>query len=220
MCLTDRRDGVHQCRKPLQRIVFTLHRDDDALRCHQRVEGQHVERRRAVNNDEVITVLYLCQQILEATFSLVHLQQFYFGSHQVAVCRQHVKACLWRSHSGLIKISLADQHIVNGVFQLSFIYTTSHGGIALRVHVDQQYFAFGSLQGCSQIDRSGCFSYATFLVGDCQYFCHLRHLRECQIVGFCINSISCRSPSQPGTDSGWLATTCQSADSSASSLSG
>src|SRR5690606_12784463 len=50
----DRGNGLRQCREPFEGVVLALHGNEDPLGCHQGIERQHVERRRAVDEDVVV----------------------------------------------------------------------------------------------------------------------------------------------------------------------
>ena len=46
---------LDQRRKPFERVVLALHRDQHAVGRNQRVHREHVQRRRAVDQDDVVT---------------------------------------------------------------------------------------------------------------------------------------------------------------------
>ena len=50
-------DGADQRRQPFERVVLALHRDQHALRRDQRVQREHVQRRRAVDEDDFVLVV-------------------------------------------------------------------------------------------------------------------------------------------------------------------
>src|SRR5690606_19372412 len=49
-------DGVEQLRKPLERVELALDRDQHGVRGRQGVEGQHAQRGRRVDQDEVVAI--------------------------------------------------------------------------------------------------------------------------------------------------------------------
>ena len=55
--LLDRPHRLEEMREPFEGVVFTLKRDQDRIGCHQRVQCQQPERRRAVQKDVIIQLL-------------------------------------------------------------------------------------------------------------------------------------------------------------------
>ena len=47
-------DGLHELGEALERVVLALERDQDRVRCGERVEGEQAQRRRAVDDDVVV----------------------------------------------------------------------------------------------------------------------------------------------------------------------
>src|SRR3990167_3240979 len=73
---------------------------------------------------------------------------------------------------GFADTALANQHVVNRVLKGVLVDTAAHGGVALRIEVDQQHAALGSHQRGRQVDAGSGLAHAAFLVGDCEYFSH------------------------------------------------
>jgi hypothetical protein len=46
------------------------------------------------------------------------------------------------------------------------VHARRHGRVALRIEIDQQYFALRRGKGSSEVDSGSGFADATFLVGD------------------------------------------------------
>ena len=56
--------------------------------------------------------------------------------------------------------------MIDGGRKLALVHAAAHGGIALRVKVNEQDAAPRSRQARAQIDAGGCLSDATLLIGD------------------------------------------------------
>jgi hypothetical protein len=92
-------DRVDQVGQAFERVVLALHRDDHAVRRAQAVQGQHRQRRRAVDQDEIVVGIDLGQRVLQAALAVVQLHHLDFGAGQLAIRGQHVEApaSRWRA---------------------------------------------------------------------------------------------------------------------------
>ena len=159
-------NGVDQIGQAFQRKVFTLHGHDHAMRCAQAVEREQRQRRRAVNQDEVVVVLDLGQRQLQALFAAVLGDQFHFGASQFAVGTEHVIAALLGRASCFLDAAFLQQYVVHAGVQIALVEVGSHGGIALRIQIDQQHALPDLGQSCRQVDGGGGFADTSLLVGD------------------------------------------------------
>lgn len=112
----------------------------------QGVDGQHVQRRRAVDEDVIVVLADRRQSITQAAFLHLHFQQCHFRSGQIAVGRQQLVATVFGKLHGLAQVAFADQHVVDRVLEGVLVDAAAHGRIALRVEVDQQHAALGRYQ--------------------------------------------------------------------------
>ena len=86
-------DGADQRRQPLERVVLALHRDEHALRGDQRVQREHVQRRRAVDEDDFVLVVDGLERVAQLELAARHgSQQADFGGGQVLVGRHEREA--------------------------------------------------------------------------------------------------------------------------------
>ncbi len=95
-------DGLEQRGQPLQREIFALSGDHHRVRRHQRVDRQHVQRRRAIDDDVGVALAQLLERMTQAQLAPQFLQQPDFGAGQVSVPRQQVIA-----YSNLKVLSIA-----------------------------------------------------------------------------------------------------------------
>jgi len=63
--------------------------------------------------------------------------------------------------------------VVGRRFQRGLVDPRAHGGIALRVEVDQQHALFELGQACGQVDAGSRLADAALLVCYAKYLCHL-----------------------------------------------
>ena len=160
-------DGVHQRGETLQRVVLALNRHDHRVRRGERVDGEHVQRRRAVDDDVIVVAADPRQRVAQAEFPHLHVQQLHFGGGQVAVGGDQVEAgILGGVDHRVFHVHFAHQHVVDGVFRLVLVHTGAAGGVPLRINVHQQHLLARRRQGSGQIDAAGGLAHSTFLVGN------------------------------------------------------
>src|SRR5690606_19064098 len=94
--LADLLDRVDERGQALEREVLALHRDQNVPRGRERVDGQHVERRRAVDEHVVVIGRDARERVLETKLALGRLHEPDLGGRQILVARQDVEAALWR----------------------------------------------------------------------------------------------------------------------------
>ena len=151
--------------KPFERVVLALHRHQHRVGGDQRVHCQHVQRRRAVDQDHVELVADPLQRIAQLEFAPGdHRQQPHFGHRQVLVRRQQLEAAGLDLHQRLRAV-----HSPSSTSQLvrasvCLVDAAAHGGIALRIEVDQQHTALGRTERCGQVDGRRRLADAAFLV--------------------------------------------------------
>ena len=92
---------LEQRRQPLQRVVLGLHRDEHLARRHQRVDGEHAERRRAVDEDEVVGVERPASGVVEDVLVAVGVGQLDDGAGEIGRCRHEREVLDGRRHRGL-----------------------------------------------------------------------------------------------------------------------
>src|SRR6266852_6333759 len=83
--LADLFDRVHEIGEPLKRVVLTLHRYHHRIGCDQSIQGEQVERRRAVEQDEFVLAGDRFERAFQAGLAVLKVDQFYFRAGEVAV---------------------------------------------------------------------------------------------------------------------------------------
>src|SRR3990172_8675664 len=89
--LLDEPDRFEKLAQTFHRIILTLKRDDDRMRCREGVDGQKAKRGRAVNEDEIVIGLHLFNQTSQLFFTVFLLDQLHFGSDQIGVRDDHIE---------------------------------------------------------------------------------------------------------------------------------
>ena len=68
-----------------------------------------------------------------------------------------------------------EQQVIAAERHLALVDTAAHGGIALRVEIDQQHLAPGRCQRGGQVHTGGGFTHAALLVGNGDNASHRNH---------------------------------------------
>ena len=69
-------------------------------------------------------------------------------------------------------MGITQQDITARTFEVVFVHTAAHAGVALGVHVHQQDTLFHGGQGRRQVHRGGGLAYTALLVGDSYDMAH------------------------------------------------
>ena len=92
MNLLDRIDQICQTFKGK---IFALHGHDHAMRRTQTIQGEHGQRRRAINQDKIKIFVDHFQSRLQALIAPFKVNQFDLGTRQFTVGTQHVIAAFF-----------------------------------------------------------------------------------------------------------------------------
>ncbi len=112
-------DGVEQFADTFKSEIFALHRDDDAVGCCQRVDGDESERRRTVDEDVVIFVADRLQECLDHLLAILEIQHLYLGTHQVDMARNDVESINVGGVDGIADICMVDDALVERAVYLA-----------------------------------------------------------------------------------------------------
>ena len=100
---------------------------------------QQGQRRRAVDQDEVVLRLHAAERFLQPVLAALEVDQFDLGAGEFAVGRQHVVAAARRRHAASTTSHIAEQHVVDRARQPALVDAAAHRRIALRIEIDQQH---------------------------------------------------------------------------------
>ena len=165
--LADLVDGVEQRREPLERVVLALHRDQHAVGGDEGVHGEHVERRRTVDEDDVEGLALGLQRLAQLDLPADRQsEQAHFRGGEILIGRQQHEVALRHRDERGRELGLPEQHFAGAALQLHLVDAATHGGVALRIQVDEEYPALGGGERCREIDRSGGLADAALLVRD------------------------------------------------------
>ena len=173
--LLQRLDQVGQA---FERVVLALHRDQHRVRRAQAVEREQRQRRRTVEQDEVVVRCHFAdrglhlrqrfgQRVLQPRFAFGQVDQLDLRAGQFAIRGHEVEAAGRRRHAHVRDAALAQQHLVHGGVEAALVEPGTRRGIALRIEVDQQHAPLHRDQARGEVDRGGRLADAALLVGHC-----------------------------------------------------
>ena len=111
-------DGVEQFADALQREVFALHGDDDAVGRRESVHRDDAQRGAAVDDDEVVVAANFGEHLGHHPFALLHVEQLDLGTHQIDVAGQDVEVFEVGGVDGLTDVGFAHKHLVDAAVEL------------------------------------------------------------------------------------------------------
>jgi hypothetical protein len=112
----------------------------------------------------------LLQRSSHGGFPVLHADELDFSAGEIWGCRHEVQLLeVHGVHDAPVRW-LSENGIVGGELQRGSVDAKSTRGVALGVCVDQEYSTLCGCNGGREIERGGCLSDATFLVGDCEDF--------------------------------------------------
>ena len=152
--------------------ILALHGDDNRVGSHQGVEGHQSERRRTVNEDEVVVVLDVGDSILHAVLAAVVGNHLDFGTDQMDSGGHEVKVRGFGFHHSLRSHLAVHDAIVNADGIVIGIDTHAAGSVTLRVGVNQQYTKIQQRQRRRQIHSGGGLPHPALLIYNGNNFPH------------------------------------------------
>ena len=158
--------GVQEFGHPLQGQILALDRDQDRIASRQRIHGQEIERRWAVNQDVFVLFPSSGDHFFEAVLAVLHGDQFDGGSDQVLIGRNQIELI----HSGINRDPFdrlaKDECLIKCPARRIFRKSQSARGVRLRVRIDDEGVSVRGCEGGSQIDCRRGFPDTALLVGD------------------------------------------------------
>jgi hypothetical protein len=195
-------EGLQQVRQAFERVILALHRDEHRIGGAQSVQRQEAERRRAVEQDEVVVGsdfrdrrLHLPERVgervLEPRLPLRQVDELDLGAGQVAIRRHEVEPGRGRRDAHVGDLLLAEQHLVDRVLQRALVDAGAGGRVALRIEVHDEHAALHRDEAGGEVHRRRRLADPALLVGDREDARHPRSATR--------NSTRWRAASSPGT---------------------
>ena len=172
-------DGVEQLRHAVEGVVFALDRNQHALCGGEHVDGEQVQARGRVDDDEFEGLVQNFHDPLQTVLAAHGVHQFDFHDGKVRPRSDDLQEVEPRVHDGGLDVFVGDivrifgqlQHFVD-VHLLGFVVAETLGRVPLGVHVDKEsLFLQGGKTG-SQVHGGSGLAHAAFLVAYRYHFTH------------------------------------------------
>jgi len=162
----DLRDRIGQQGNTAQREELAFERNDDLVGGGQRIDRQQAQRRRTIDEDEVVAVAYPIEHPLQALFTGDFADQLHFGRRQIDIGRQQIHAFGRGGQHDLVeRVLTAEQQVVDRLVEVVRVHAEPHRQRTLRIEVDQENAASGFCQRGAQVDGARRLADATLLIG-------------------------------------------------------
>ena len=110
----DALEGVHELADAFEGEVFGLHGDEEAVGGDKRVEGEKIEGRRAVEEDEVVFVALGLEGFAELIVAALELDELDVGADQVFAGGNDLEGFDFGGERGFGEGGLAEEDVVGG----------------------------------------------------------------------------------------------------------
>ena len=158
-------DSVQQLREAFEGVVLALKWNHQRVGCGEHIDGDQAERRRAVDEYEIVIISNFIQCSPDAILAIGAIDQLHFSGSEIRSCRKHVEPLeLDVTLKGVANRRTPDQDLVKGNLAGVKLKSDTAGGIPLWVAVDEESALFCRRQTGGEIHGSRCFPNAALLV--------------------------------------------------------
>ena len=162
-------DAAHEIGDALERVILALHRDEHAVGRDERIDRQQLERRRTVDEDEVIVRLHRSKRVFHDVFPLRRADELDRAAGEIHICRQHV--AVFRAADTVGSGRAVHQQVV-AIGRHGFVHAHAGGAVALWVAVDEEHAPPALFERAGQVHARRRLADPAFLVGDGNDFAH------------------------------------------------
>ena len=157
-------DGYHELRETLERVELALHRNYDTVARGKRVDGEHSERGRAVDEDVVVVILNALKALLDAEFGLVDVKKLEFCACERGICGDNVEIFVGSLLNDLLDGNFTRQKLLGGSLESFFGNSDAAGRVTLGVKVDDKYPESKDTERRRDVNTGGGLTDAALLV--------------------------------------------------------
>ena len=163
-------EGGHEFGDAFEGEVFGLHRDEQAICGDQSIEGEEVERGRAVEDDEWVFGADGLKGVAEAELAALGGDQLEVGADHVAGAGDETEVGNFGGECGLVGGRLIEENVVDGqpglIVGRGAAKAHAAGGVGLGVAVDEEGGDAFEGEGGREVDGGGRFADSALLIDD------------------------------------------------------
>ena len=168
--LGDAVERGHELGYAFEGEVFGLHGDEEAVGSDQGVEGEEIESRRAVEQDEWVVGADRGEGFAELEFAIFERDELNRGADEVFAARNELEGIDFGREKGFGDGGVAEEDVVDAEAGVFAVFCASEaetsGGVGLGVAVNEQGGEAFEGDGGREIDRGSGFTDSAFLVDD------------------------------------------------------
>ena len=165
--------GLEEFTQAFQCEELGLHGDYHGVCRGEAVHRYEAERRRAVDENEIVVVPDGSQGGAKYGFPLGGIQHLYFHTHKVDVGGDHVQVGYLRLDECVFRGDFALHHLINRTFLVAVGREVQAAGcVCLRIGVDYQHLMVKHGQRGREIDGGGGLPHSSLLIRYRYYFSH------------------------------------------------
>src|SRR2546423_3667587 len=159
---------LEKCCDTFERVVLRLHRDDHAGRRDERVQREQAERRRAVDEDVVVSVDDLaCELVTQRHLPADRVEELDLSGRELERRRRDVDLLgLCRSDDRTERHVRVDKDVRDAPLDRVEVNAQANGQVGLRVEIDAEDFVTERCERTAEIDGARGLADAAFLVRD------------------------------------------------------
>ena len=163
---SDALKGRNQLRDPFEGKILSLHGHNQRLSGREDIEGEQIERGRAIEEDQIVAALDRFKALAQAKCTVFGAGKLDICASQVLRAGQQPKAVDFSGQNHLFRAAVADQNVIDRMAIVVALETEAGGGIGLRIAVDEQDLEPLERQAGGKIDGSGGFAHSALLIYD------------------------------------------------------
>ena len=191
---------LQQLRQTFEREELALQRHQDRIRRRHRIDGEKIERRRAIDQHIGVVgvrrrvVVQRGDRIAQAERAAGRRAEFELEAGQIHGRGRDVQPRHRGRHHGFAQRRFADQHVIGRAVAVAAIDAEAGRGVALRIEIDDQHALADRRERGAEIDRGGGLADAALLVGERQDARMARRSGRPILLIYLINYGHARSP--------------------------
>ncbi len=157
---------IHQFGYTFEGEEFALDRNEHGVGGDERIQGQEIQRRRAIDQNEIVLGAYCLYFIAQTEFTSGCVHQFQIGSDQILIAGDQIEAFKFSMQDGLGDFGPTQENMVQARKVGTLCGSHSCGGVALWIGIDYEDAEIVSSQGGGNINGGSGLPNAALLIRD------------------------------------------------------
>jgi len=164
---------IQELRDTLDGQILALDRNEDRIGSRECIERQQVERRRAIDDHEGVSVENWPDRLPQPIFAMIHRNQLNRSTDEVLVRRDDVEEVDLRVDRDPLDRLVQNERLIQRPARGILRESERAGRIRLGVTIDDEGALLCSGETCGEVNGRRSFSNAALLVGDGDHTCQI-----------------------------------------------